>query len=126
MVQESDQFFDQRASSNVHPNTPNNYSMEGTQQHDHRKIKELAKEHMHHYVIGHLNDGTILEGIIVDVDDEAITILTVDKDALKRADDDSRQFGRFPGYFGFRPYRFPFPYFRPPFFSPFIFPFFLF
>ncbi|MFX3616930.1 MAG: hypothetical protein ACE3JK_05355, partial [Sporolactobacillus sp.] len=94
MNQESGQSNDERNLSNNYSVAPN------TNQHpDNMQIKELCKRHMNHYVMGHLHDGTILEGIIVDVDDEAVTILVVDKDAMNRSDEENRQFGRPPGFF---------------------------
>ncbi|WP_010630363.1 hypothetical protein [Sporolactobacillus vineae] len=113
-----------RAPNNA-ANHPVNNAMQGNPAMlpDHRQLKALAEKYQNHYVTGHLKDGRIIEGIILGADHEAVTLLIVEKNALPR-DDDSRQFGRFPGFFRFTPFRFPFPFFAPPFFSPFIFPFF--
>jgi hypothetical protein len=111
--------------SNHAVNHPVSHAMQGNSAmiQDHRQLKALADKYRNHYVTGHLEDGRIIEGIILGADQEAVTLLVVDKNAMP-GDDDSRQFGRFPGFFRFAPYRFPFPFFAPPFFSPFIFPFF--
>lgn len=118
MNQEAGQFYDYR-------DTPNNYPMEEnpSHHHDHRQIKELCEKHINYYVMGHLKDGRIIEGIILNVDNESVTMLVVEKDEKTR-EGESRQFGRFPGFFRFSPFRVPFPFFRFPFFTPFLFPFF--
>ncbi|WP_193437426.1 hypothetical protein [Sporolactobacillus pectinivorans] len=122
MNEEIGQFYDQR---NVPSNLTNNYPMAENpgHHHDYKKIKGLCQKHLNHYVIGHLTDGRIIEGIILSVDDESVTMLIVEKDQHAR-EDDSRQFGRFPGFFRFSPFRVPFSFFGPPFFSPFFSPFF--
>ncbi|WP_174845443.1 hypothetical protein [Sporolactobacillus shoreae] len=114
MSQEAGPFYDQRDNISNYPAHENA---------DHKKIKQLCEKHINHYVIGHLNDGRIIEGIILNVDNESVTMLVAERDEHAR-EDDSRQFGRFPGFFRFSPFRVPFPFFRPPFFSPFFFPFF--
>lgn len=121
MYQQYEPVFDQRISPPVSQGMVNNHMVMANQQPTDHQIKELCKEHLNRYVMGHLKNGTIIEGIIVDVDDESVTLLVVDKDA---STDGSRQFGRMPGFFGFRPHRFPFGFFRFPFITPFIFPFF--
>ncbi|MFT8872278.1 MAG: hypothetical protein ABF868_08285 [Sporolactobacillus sp.] len=81
-------------------------------------IQKLANRYMNQYVMAHSSDGTIVEGIIVETSDQGVTMLV----ANTKLAESSRQFGRAPGYFRFAPYRFPWPFFRPPFFTPFIFP----
>jgi hypothetical protein len=118
MDQEVGQFYDYR-------NVSNNYPIQGSSNvnPDNEQIKEASEKYLNHYVTGHLTDGRVIEGIILNVDNESVTILVVEKDETPR-EDDSRQMGRFPGFFRFRPFRFPFRFFRRPFFTPFIFPFF--
>jgi Formyltetrahydrofolate hydrolase len=123
MAQDAGQYYDydQR---NL-PNNPTNYPMQENtaMTKENKHLKELGEKYLNHYVTGHLKDGRIIEGIILGVDHESVTILVVEKSTMSR-DDDSRQFGRFPGFFRFTPFRFPFPFFGSPFFTPFIFPFF--
>lgn len=118
MDQNANQYYDYR-------NVPNNYPMQGSSNmsSDNKEIKEISEKYLHHYVIGHLTDGRVIEGVILDVDNDSVTILVVERDETQR-EDDSRQMGRFPGFFRFTPFRFPFRFFRRPFFFPFIFPFF--
>lgn len=113
-----------RAPNNT-ANNPVNYPMQENtaMSQDNRRLKALAEKYQNHYVTGHLKDGRVIEGIILGADHESVTLLVVEKDPMPR-DDDSRQFGRFPGFFRFTPFRFPFPFFGSPFFTPFIFPFF--
>ncbi len=76
---------------------------------------------MNYHVIGHMNDGTQMNGILEDMDDEGVTML-VSEDV----DDDSEDM-RYGGYGGygrrrfrrFRRRRFPFRVFVFPFIVPF-------
>ncbi|GGL41492.1 hypothetical protein [Sporolactobacillus putidus] len=124
MNQEAGQFYDYR---DITSNYPTNYPMEENpshyHHHDHKQIKDLCEKHINYYVMGHLKDGRVIEGIILSVDHESVTILVVEKDDHIR-EGDTRQFGRFPGFFRFSPFRVPFPFFRFPFITPFLFPFF--
>jgi hypothetical protein len=118
MNQEESQFYDYRNVSNNYP-----IQEDANRDTDNNQMKKMSENYLHHYVTGHMTDGRVIEGIIVDVDDEAVTILVAEKDDHTR-EEDSRQFGRVPGFFRFRPFRFPFRFFRRPFITPFIFPFF--
>ncbi|MDD9147723.1 MULTISPECIES: hypothetical protein [unclassified Sporolactobacillus] len=128
MNEEAGQFYDYRdVNSNLTGNYPTNYPMgENTghhHPHDHKQIKDLCEKHINYYVMGHLKDGRVIEGIILSVDHEAVTILVAEKDNHKREEEDTRQFGRFPGFARFSPFRVPFPLFGFPFITPFWFPF---
>lgn len=84
-------------------------------------LKNLCMQYMNYHVITQMSDGTQMEGIIEDVDDEGVTML-VPEDI--EADDRVFGIGGFGGYGRrrfrrFRRRRFPFFFFG----FPFIFPF---
>lgn len=99
---------------------------------DYRDAKSACQKFMNYYVIGQMADGSQVEGIVEDMDDEGITMMvpeTVEPEEVG----ESRQFGgygSFGGYGGyggygrrrfrrFRRRRFPFYAFV----FPFIFPY---
>ena len=72
-------------------------------------------QYMNYHVIGQMSDGSQVEGIIEDVDDEGVTMLVPEN-----IEADERQFGGY-GRRRFRRFRrrFPFNFFVFPFFFPF-------
>jgi hypothetical protein len=96
-----------------------------------RDIKNICHRYQDFYVVGQMADGTQMEGIIQDIDEDEVTMLvpeTVDEDGMA----DHRVFvgvGGFPGYGGFgrrrfrrfRRRRFPFYAFTFPYFVPYPF-----
>lgn len=100
---------------------------------DARNLMDLCERYKDFYVLGHLANGTQVEGIIVDMDDRQVTMLvpeTVDEEQLHN----HRQYGGYGGFgyggFGgygrrrfrrFRRRRFPYGLFIFPFIVPFPF-----
>lgn len=100
-----------------------------------KDVQNSCTKFMNYYVTAHLNDGSKVEGIIVDMEDDAVTMLVpeeLDEDAIES----NRQFGGYGGYGGyrrrfrrFRRHRFPFsafifPFILPyPFYSPYPYPY---
>lgn len=92
--------------------------------------KTVCMRFMNFYVIGQMHDGTQLEGIIEDMDDDHVTML-VPEDVDESEIYGNRQwmYGGYGGYGGygrrrfrrFRRRRFPFRFFVYPFFFPFPF-----
>ncbi|MCQ6275715.1 hypothetical protein JMM81_12175 [Bacillus sp. V3B] len=90
---------------------------------DFRNVKSICMQYMNFHIIAQMNDGSQMEGIIDDVDDEGVTMLVPED-----IEEDTRQFG-YGGYGGygrrrFRRYRrrrFPFFLFGFPFFYPYPF-----
>ena len=98
-------------------NTPDNWQQPETQ--DFRDVKSQSMQYMNYHVIGQMSDGSQVEGIIEDVDDEGVTMLVPEN-----IEADERQFGGYGGYGRrrfrrFRRRRFPFTFFVFPFFFPF-------
>lgn len=93
---------------------------------DFRDAKSMCMQYMNFHIIAQMNDGSQMEGIIEDVDDEGVTMLVPEE-----VEEDERQFGGYGGggYGGygrrrFRRYRrrrFPFFVFGFPFFYPYPF-----
>lgn len=97
---------------------------------DYRNVKSTCERLKNYHVIGQMRDGTQIEGIIEDMDDENVTMLvpeTVEEDELP----ENRQYGPY-GYGGYSPYggyrrrfrryrrrRFPYYSFIFPFFFPY-------
>ena len=82
-------------------------------------VKNQSMQYMNYHVIGQMSDGSQVEGIIEDVDDEGVTMLVPEN-----IEADERQFGGYGGYGRrrfrrFRRRRFPFTFFVFPFFFPF-------
>ena len=111
----------------------NNYNMGpmGNQpnywQHDTRDSRDImskCSQYMNYHVIGHLSDGTNIDGIIEDMDDDGVTMLMPEE---VDDDTDGRQYGGYGGYGGgyrrrfrrFRRRRFPYSAFIFPFIIPF-------
>jgi len=84
--------------------------------------KNHSMQYMNYHVIGQMSDGSQVEGIIEDVDDEGVTMLVPEN-----IEADERIFGGYGGFGGygrrrfrrFRRRRFPFSFFIFPFFFPF-------
>ncbi|MFD2680395.1 hypothetical protein [Bacillus seohaeanensis] len=94
---------------------------------DWRNVKHLCHKYRNYYVIGQMQDGTQIEGIIEDMNDDAVTMLIpemVEEDAF-----DNRQYivGAVPAggyrrqYRRYRRRRFPYHRFVFPFIIPFPF-----
>lgn len=99
---------------------------------DFRDAKSMCMQYMNFHIIAQMNDGSQMEGIIEDVDDEGVTMLVPEE-----VEEDERQFDGYGGYGGyggggyggygrrrFRRYRrrrFPFFVFGFPFFYPYPF-----
>ena len=86
---------------------------------DFRDAQNKFKQYQNYHVIGQMNDGSQVEGIIEDVDDEGVTMLVPEN-----IEEDERQFGGYGGYGRRRFRRFHrrrFPFYA--FAFPFIFPF---
>jgi len=70
-----------------------------------RNVQSLCRKYMNYYVAGQLNDGTPVEGIIVDMDDDNVTMLVPEV----VEDNDMRYgfygYGGYDGYGGRRRYR---------------------
>ncbi|RUQ29398.1 hypothetical protein ELQ35_10435 [Peribacillus cavernae] len=78
---------------------------------------------MYFHVIAQLRDGTKMDGIIEDMDDDGVTML-VAEEIDDDSDADMRQFGGYGGgyrrrYRRFRRRRYPFNFFVFPFFIPY-------
>lgn len=110
---------------------PNNNGMYWPQEpQDSRDVKHTCIKLMNFYVIGQLSDGSQVEGIIEDVDDDEVTML-VPEEVDESAVESNRQFGYYGGFGGygyprrrfrrFRRRRFPISAFLFPFFFPFPF-----
>jgi hypothetical protein len=90
---------------------------------DIRNAKSICMQYIHFHIIAQMNDGSQMEGIIEDVDDEGVTMLVPED-----IEEDERVFG-YEGFGGygrrrFRRYRrrrFPFLVFGFPFFYPYPF-----
>jgi hypothetical protein len=85
----------------------------------HADAKHVCQRYMNYHVIGNVSNGTQMEGIITDMDDEGVTMLVPED-----VDEDVRQFGGYGGYGRrrfrrFRRRRFPFYFFVYPFFTPY-------
>lgn len=81
-----------------------------------RNIKNQCKQYKYYHVIGYLNDGNHVHGILVDYDDNHATILIPEDIEIE----DGRQYGGYGRrYRRFRRRRFPFFVFAFPFFSPY-------
>lgn len=99
-----------------------NYEVNSLDQRDVMKgdCKNQAKQMMNYHVIAHMSDGTQMDGILVDMDDEGVTML-VPEDVDMGGE--ARAFGQggFGGGFGRRFHfnRFPFFFFGFPFFRPY-------
>ncbi|HET7579979.1 MAG TPA: hypothetical protein VFK33_11930 [Bacillales bacterium] len=87
------------------------------------EIKSLCQRYMNYHVIAHASDGSQFEGIIIDMDGDGISMLVSEWVDGERGDNmTDRQFGYGFGRRRFRrffPRRFPFFFFRRPFFRPF-------
>jgi hypothetical protein len=85
-------------------------------------VKNQSMQYMNYHVIGQMSDGSQVEGIIEEVDDEGVTMLVPEN-----IEADERIFGGYGGFGGygrrrfrrFRRRRFPFSFFIFPFFFPF-------
>lgn len=93
---------------------------------DFRDVKTACQKYMNYHVVGQMTDGSQVEGIVEDMDDEGVTMLV--PEMVEEEGSDTRQFGVYGGYGGgfgrrrfrrFRRRRFPFYTFA----FPFIFPF---
>lgn len=72
---------------------------------DTRDVKDMCRKYMNFYVIGQMQDGTRVEGIIEDMDDENVTML-VPEDVEEPEVGENRQFDGYGGYGGYgRPRR---------------------
>ncbi|PWW28432.1 hypothetical protein DFO73_106248 [Cytobacillus oceanisediminis] len=106
---------------NAHGNLPVSWSREDQ---DFRDAKSQCQKYMNYHVIAQMKDGSQVEGIIEDMDDEGVTMM-VPEDV---EENDSRTYG-YGGYGGygrrrFRRYRrrrFPFYVFAFPFIFPYPF-----
>jgi hypothetical protein len=93
--------------------------------HDLRNVQNTCQKYMNYHVIGQMADGTQVEGIIEDVDDDGVTMLVPEEVEDNGADD--RIYGGYGGYGGYGRRRFRrfrrrrFPLYT--FVFPFIFPF---
>lgn len=110
---------------NAHGNLP---VARSRQDQDFRNAKKQCKKYMNYHVIAQMKDGSQMEGIIEDMDDEGVTMM-VPEDVEAN---ETRTFGGFGGYGGYggygrRRYRrylrrhFPFYAFAFPFIIPFPF-----
>lgn len=105
----------------------NNYHGMQTQLSNFRDVQSTCQKYMNYYVIGQMADGSQVEGILDDMDNEGVTML-VPEDVEETDTGDSRQFGGYGGYGGgygrrrfrrFRRRRFPFFTFVFPFIYPY-------
>jgi hypothetical protein len=88
---------------------------------DYRNIMNTCQRYMNYHVVGQMSDGTQMNGILEDMDNEGVTLLVPED-----VDDDSDDM-RYGGYGGygrrryrrFRRRRFPYAVFVFPFFFPF-------
>ncbi|MGJ7921066.1 hypothetical protein [Neobacillus sp. LXY-4] len=64
---------------------------------DFRDVKSACQRYMNYYVVGQMADGSQVEGIVEDMDDQNVTMLVPE---MVEDGDDSRQFGLDP-YGGF-------------------------
>lgn len=104
---------------NAHGNLPVPWTRE---EQDYRDAKSQCQKYMNYHVIAQMKDGSQVEGIIEDMDDEGVTMMVPEEVEA----DDSRIYGGYGGYGRrrFRRYRrrrFPFYVFVFPFILPFPF-----
>jgi hypothetical protein len=90
--------------------------------HGERNVKSLCHRYRNYHVIGQMQDGTQIEGIIEDMDDDGVTMLI--PEIVEEDDFEGRQY--YGGYGGYRRRyrryrRRRYPYYQ--FIFPFIFPF---
>ncbi|MDQ0220222.1 hypothetical protein ELQ35_11390 [Peribacillus cavernae] len=94
---------------------------------DFRDVKIKIRQHINYHVIGHMSDGSKVDGIIEDMDDDGVTML-VGEDMYADTDEGMRQFGGYGGGYGggyrrryrrYRRRRYPYNYFVFPFFVPY-------
>jgi hypothetical protein len=92
--------------------------------HDERNIKTLCQRYRNYHVIGQMQDGSQIEGIIEDMDNDGVTMLV--PEMVEEDDFENRQY--YGGYGGYRRRyrryrrrRFPFYQFAFPFIFPFPF-----
>jgi hypothetical protein len=107
-----------------------NYNPYGMQmpQHGHN-IQDTCHRLRNYYVIGQMNDGSQMEGIIEDMDDTGVTMLVPEEVEETEMERQFGSYGGFGGYGGygrrrfrrFRRRRFPYNVFVFPFFFPFPF-----
>ncbi|PLR92690.1 hypothetical protein CVD19_20115 [Bacillus sp. T33-2] len=94
---------------------------------DARNAQGLCQRYMNYHVIGQMRDGTRMEGIIEDADDQNVTMLVPEEVEEQQ---DTRQFGGYGGFDGygggyrrrfrrFRRRRFPYFAFAFPFIVPY-------
>jgi len=83
-----------------------------------RNIKSRCRRYKNYHVIAHLNDGSQIQGILDDYDDDGVTMLMPEDVDI---DDDDRQYGGYGRrrFRRFRRRRFPFFVFVVPYFSPY-------
>ncbi|WP_053220372.1 hypothetical protein [Virgibacillus senegalensis] len=77
--------------------------------HSHHHIYELCKSHMNSYVLAELNDGTKVDGIVVDLDEDFVYLAVPVQTAIQEhytGYGNDRQFGYYPGY-GYPGYGYP-------------------
>jgi hypothetical protein len=93
----------------------------GQENRDYRNIMNTCQRFMNYHVVGQMSDGSQMEGILTDMDDEGVTMMVPED-----VEDDSEDM-RYGGYGGygrrrfrrFRRRRFPYNVFVFPFFFPF-------
>lgn len=111
-------------------NNPMYQQSQGTYQPSDGDIKGLAQRYMNYHVMAQMRDGSKFDGIIVNMDDNGVTMLVpeeMDEDQVRQADEEEvgRQFGFGGGRRRFRRFHrrhFPFPSFSFIFPFPFFFP----
>ena len=99
-------------------------------QDDLRNIEDVCRKYRNFYVVGQMSDGTQMEGILEDYDDEGITMM-VPEDVDEAEVEGMREFGvyggfpygrrrfrrfrrrRFPRFVFVFPFFFPYPYYYP-------------
>lgn len=97
---------------------PNNWTQEPFNNRD--DAMSTCQRHMNFYVIGQMSDGTQVEGIIEDMDNEGVTMM-VPEEVEENEMDSNRQFGYRRRYRRYRRRRFPYYAFVFPFFFPYPF-----
>ncbi|WP_068774372.1 hypothetical protein [Paenibacillus sp. FJAT-26967] len=80
-----------------------------------QEAQGLCQQHKYRYVLVQLNDGTMQDGFVEDVDDNYV-YLAVPYDGRENGSEDSRAYGYGWGYPGFSYYPYPYPYPRRRFF----------
>lgn len=84
-------------------------------------VKSVCHQYLNYYVIGHLTDGSKIEGILEGTDDHHVIMMTPEEVESRETYDERQPYGYRPRYRRFFRRRFPFYLFAFPFIVPYPF-----